>query len=95
MRRAWPFLFALAGPALAAEGRVDWHTVDAGGGASSGGRYSIVGTIGQPDADEISLCSPDGGVSCVAARYEVTGGYWTGSAGAPAGETIFHDGFES
>ena len=29
---------------------VDWMTVDGGGGTSTGGVYSVTGTIGQPDA---------------------------------------------
>ena len=29
---------------------IDWHTIDGGGGASTGGVYSVSGTIGQPDA---------------------------------------------
>ncbi len=38
--------------ALAAQGQyaIDWHTMDGGGGASTGGVYEITGTIGQPDA---------------------------------------------
>jgi hypothetical protein len=30
--------------------RMDWQTVAAGGGQSSGGNFSLSGTIGQPDA---------------------------------------------
>lgn len=30
---------------------IDWHTLDGGGGTSTGGIYEITGTIGQPDAD--------------------------------------------
>ena len=29
---------------------VDWFTIDGGGGTSTGGVYSVSGTIGQPDA---------------------------------------------
>jgi len=82
--------------AAPAQARIDWHTIDAGGGESAGGRYTLRGTVGQPDADEVSLCSPDGGAACVQPRFEVTGGFWTGTAqGAPAGDHIFGDGFES
>ncbi len=36
-------------PALA-DYEINWSTIDGGGGASSGGPYTLVGTIGQPDA---------------------------------------------
>ena len=55
------------------------YTIDSGGGTSSGGTYSITGTIGQPDAAGVST----GG------NYTVSGGYWAGlvnivqTAGAP------------
>jgi hypothetical protein len=29
---------------------LDWHTLDGGGGVSSGGTFTLVATIGQPDA---------------------------------------------
>jgi hypothetical protein len=44
-----------------------WHTIDGGGGRSSGGQYVLTGTIGQPDADYSS-----GG------NYELLGGFWPG-----------------
>ncbi len=46
---------------------ISWSTIDNGGGASTGGTYSLVGTIGQADAGEMS-----GG------DYELTGGFWSG-----------------
>ena len=46
---------------------IDWHTIDGGGGTSTGGRYSITGTMGQPDA----------GGPMTNAQYAVTGGFWT------------------
>jgi hypothetical protein len=30
---------------------IDWFTIDGGGGTSTGGLYSVIGTIGQPDAN--------------------------------------------
>ena len=45
--------------------RIDWFTIDGGGGTSSGGPYTISGTIGQPDAGEIK-----GG------NYVLEGGFW-------------------
>ncbi len=44
---------------------IDWSTVDGGGGTSTGGVYSVSGTIGQPDAGTMS-----GG------NYTLTGGFW-------------------
>ena len=44
---------------------IDWHTIDGGGGTSTGGLYSVSGTIGQPDAGTMS-----GG------SYSLDGGYW-------------------
>jgi hypothetical protein len=44
---------------------IDWHTIDGGGGTSTGGVYSVSGTIGQPDAGELS-----GG------NYTIDGGFW-------------------
>jgi hypothetical protein len=67
-----PFLLwaalLLAIPALAQQYSIDWHTVDGGGGASTGGVYSVSGTIGQPDASTTTMT---GG------PYSVTGGFWT------------------
>ena len=50
---------------LAAEYSIDWSTVDGGGGTSTGGVYSVSGTIGQPDAGAMS-----GG------NYMLAGGFW-------------------
>ena len=46
---------------------ISWHTIDGGGGMSSGGTYTLTGTIGQHDADW-----SEGG------QYEVLGGFWPG-----------------
>ena len=45
---------------------IDWSTIDGGGGTSTGGTYSVSGTIGQPDASG----AMSGG------NYSVTGGFW-------------------
>jgi len=55
---------AIAGVAQYA---IDWHTIDGGGGTSTGGVYSVSGTIGQPDA---SVTTMTGG------PYSLTGGFW-------------------
>jgi hypothetical protein len=44
-----------------------WNTIDGGGGTSSGGSYSLSGTIGQPDAGLHS-----GGT------FQCQGGFWNG-----------------
>ena len=57
-------------PVLAQSGGayvLEWHTIDGGGGVSSGGIYTITCTIGQPDAEWSS-----GG------DYELLGGFWPG-----------------
>jgi hypothetical protein len=60
------FLFsALCFPAAGQSYSVDWSTVDGGGGTSTGGVYSVSGTIGQPDAGAMS-----GG------NYTLQGGFW-------------------
>jgi len=46
---------------------VSWHTIDGGGGTSSGGSYIVSGTIAQPDA----AWSAGG-------QYELLGGFWPG-----------------
>jgi hypothetical protein len=45
---------------------IDWFTIDGGGGTSTGGVYSVSGTIGQPDA----------GGPLTNGQYSVTGGFW-------------------
>ena len=56
---------------------IDWHKIAGGGGASSGGQYTLNGTIGQPDA----------GDSMTGDGYSLTGGFWAlyavQTAGAP------------
>jgi hypothetical protein len=44
---------------------IDWFSIDGGGGSSTGGVFSVTGTIGQPDAGALS-----GG------SYTLTGGFW-------------------
>lgn len=57
---------------------INWSTIDGGGGSSTGGVYSVSGTIGQPDA----------GGPLTNGQYSVIGGFWAWpvavqSAGAP------------
>ena len=49
---------------------LSWYTIDGGGATvSTGGSYSLGGTIGQPDAGTL-----DGG------SYQLNGGFWGGGA---------------
>jgi hypothetical protein len=57
---------------------IDWYKIAGGGGTSTGGTYTVSGTIGQPDASG----QMSGGT------YSVTGGFWSlisvvQTAGAP------------
>jgi hypothetical protein len=45
---------------------IDWFTIDGGGGTSTGGVYSVSGTIGQPDA----------GPTMSGGNFNVDGGFW-------------------
>ncbi len=62
-------------------------TIDNGGGRSSGGQFTLTGTIGQADA---SLQSANGG------QFQLTGGFWANDViTPPPDELIFSDGFEN
>ena len=45
---------------------IERWTLDNGGGASAADQYSLVGTIGQPDASTVMTGE----------TYDLTGGYW-------------------
>jgi hypothetical protein len=58
---------------------ISWYKVAGGGGTSSGGQYSLSGTIGQPDASG----------ALTGGNYSITGGFWAlisviQTPGAPA-----------
>ncbi|MCP5528072.1 MAG: hypothetical protein H7A47_14870 [Verrucomicrobiales bacterium] len=55
----------LSFPALA-QYSIEWSTIDGGGGTSTGGDYTLNGTVGQPDAGRIS-----GG------DFALSGGFWS------------------
>lgn len=66
-RRGAGLLSLLAWVAVAhAQLAVPWHTVDGGGGTSTGGVFRVSGSIGQPDAGAMS-----GGT------FGVAGGFWS------------------
>src|SRR5215471_19324532 len=59
-------LLVLSGAAADAQTySIDWFTIDGGGGTSTGGVYSVSGTIGQPDAGRMT-----GG------NFTLDGGFW-------------------
>jgi hypothetical protein len=61
------FVFALAANLVCAQSySIDWFTIDGGGGTSTGGVYSVSGTIGQPDA----------GGPLSGGQYSLIGGFW-------------------
>jgi hypothetical protein len=59
------------------------NTIDNGGGLSSGGEFSLTGTIGQPDASQ--KVATGGG-------FTLSGGFW---ANTTIDEVIFKNSFES
>ena len=71
-------LLLVVSTALARSGYdLSWWTVDGGGGTASGGSYTLVGTIGQPDAGILA-----GGA------YTLGGGFWGGGVVA-AGYKVY------
>jgi hypothetical protein len=54
-------------PAFTQSFSIDWSNVSGGGGTSTGGVYSVTGTIGQPDA----------GAPMTGGQYSLTGGFWS------------------
>jgi hypothetical protein len=52
--------------ALAQSYNIDWYKVAGGGGTSTGGVYTVTGTIGQPDASG----------TMTGGNYSLTGGFW-------------------
>ena len=61
----------LVSGAMAQTYSVQSRTVDSGGGESSGGGYTIRGTVGQPEASGIS----------VGRNYLIVAGFWGGRVG--------------
>lgn len=61
-------LLAVAGHASAQSFSIDWHTIDGGGGTSTGGVFAVSGTVGQPDAAAQSMTN---------GTFSLTGGFWS------------------
>ncbi|MFO1488775.1 MAG: hypothetical protein U1F65_09880 [Verrucomicrobiota bacterium] len=67
--------------ALAQSYSIDWYKIAGGGGTSTGGVYSVSGTIGQHDASANNALT--GG------SYSLTGGFWALYAvQTPGGPTL-------
>ena len=78
-------LLLSATPALAQDFEIPWHTVDAGGEMfSTGGEWTLSGTIGQWDVD--TKAPAEGG------SWSLTGGFW--ASDAPESDLLFKNGFE-
>jgi hypothetical protein len=65
-------LTALVPSSFAQSYSVDWYKIAGGGGTSTGGTYTVSGTIGQHDASG----AMSGGSVTGTNYYSVTGGYW-------------------
>ena len=76
----WCLVFFSTASAFSQSYSLDWFTIDGGGGTSSGGSYTLNGTIGQPDAGTLS-----GG------SYTLEGGFWSSIVVPATGEapTLF------
>jgi hypothetical protein len=59
---------------------IDWYKVASGGGTSTGGVYSLSGTIGQHDA----------GGPMTGGSYSLTGGFWALYAVQTPGAPVLH-----
>jgi hypothetical protein len=64
-----PFALAQTSTSLA----LAWWTFDGGGGTLSSGSYTLIGTIGQPDA----------AVALKQGNLTLQGGFWTGMPASP------------
>ena len=61
-------VLAVVGGASAQSYSIDWHTIDGGGGTSTGGVFAVSGTVGQPDANAQSMTN---------GTFSLTGGFWS------------------
>ncbi len=80
LRRAAPvlagvLLLAVGAPAAFATDPYDlsWFSIDAGGGSSTDGSFTVNGTIGQPDTGRMTG----------APHFSVMAGYWGAATAAP------------
>ena len=68
-RIAFLVVMSACSGAMAQPYDLSWYTIDGGGGTSTGGSFSLSGTIGQPDA----------GVPLTGGAFTLTGGFWAGA----------------
>ncbi len=78
------FCFLLSVFSFQASGQtysIDWYKIAGGGGTSSGGLYTVTGTIGQPDA----------GGAMTGGNYSLTSGFWSliSVAQTPGAPTLY------
>lgn len=77
MKRHWTvalLAFALSlSSGLSQSFIINWSTLDGGGGASTGGSFTLNGTVGQPDA----------GPPMSGGSFSISGGFWTASVAGP------------
>ncbi|HEY5913060.1 MAG TPA: hypothetical protein VJA21_20915 [Verrucomicrobiae bacterium] len=69
-------LIVTAPVVLAQNYSISWWTVAGGGGASTGGVFSLCGTMGQPAA----------GTAMTNGSYSITGGFWALPVAVQSGE---------
>lgn len=62
----WCLGLLLCSSAFAQNYSINWYKIAGGGGTSSGGQYTLNGTIGQPDAS----------MTMTGGNYSLTGGFW-------------------
>src|ERR1051325_3070917 len=68
MRILLALCFSIFGEMARAQYSIDWYKIAGGGGTSTGGVYSVSGTIGQHDASANNAMT--GG------NFSLTGGFW-------------------
>ena len=73
----------LAGASLAQALEIRSATIDGGGGRSSGARYTVSGTVGQPDAHP-----------AIGSSRSLDGGFWPAPETPLLVDALFADGFE-
>ena len=76
MRKIFFFICLMGSPlGFAQSYQIDWYKIAGGGGTSTGGVYSVSGTIGQPDV----------GGPMSGGNFSLTGGFWALYAVQPPG----------
>lgn len=75
---------AIFASAAHAQLSISWYTIDGGGGTSTGGAFTLNGTIGQPDAGTLS-----------AGAFTLAGGFWSVPEGGPACPADVDDGSQT